>query len=223
MKHIADDGRQPEAWAVDNSRERLLRSPHARDAKRHCADVRNLRALAADGRACDPLLAGRRRVRRRLPALRGDRPRARLAARGEPVDADRSARRPSPQEPLERPARRRQARRGGARRGRADPAPSLRARARARRGRRPLQLEPAPPHGRGRRQEPRRAEVLDRPALRRERRDGRHGHLGDLLVPVPRLARRAAAGTARRARPRPGGARRELPGVERAARRRRPA
>ncbi len=44
-------------------------------------------------------------------------------------------------------------------------------------------------------------------ALRRQRGGGRHGRLGHLLVPVPRLAGLRQSGAARGARPRPGGAR----------------
>src|SRR3989304_4366950 len=99
------------------------------------------------------------------------------------------------------------------------PAPPLAARAGDRRVRGPLQLEPAPAHGCRHRQEPRRAEGLDRAALRRLRRDGRDRRLGDLLVPVPRDARLRAAGAPRRARLRPRGPRAELPRLERADRR----
>ena len=51
--------------------------------------MRDLRADAADGRAGDPVLAERRdRLRRRLPALRGDGGRVRLDPRGRADDAD---------------------------------------------------------------------------------------------------------------------------------------
>ena len=60
-------------------------------------DVRDLRAHAPDGRARGPLRArGGRRARRRLPALPGDRARARLAQGGHADDADRRRRPAAP-------------------------------------------------------------------------------------------------------------------------------
>ena len=81
--------------------------------------VRDLRAHAADGRAGDPLLAERRRrLRRRLPALRGHGGRVRLDARGRADVADRARRAAAGGGGLARDAPRHAAARGRGRRSR---------------------------------------------------------------------------------------------------------
>ncbi len=76
-----------------------------------------------------------------------------------------------------------------------------------------------PAHRERCREGPRRPAGLDHPALRGEQRDGRHVRVGHLVVPVPRRPRGRAVGAARRARPRPGRAWRDVLGLERVARR----
>ena len=91
---------------------------------------------------------------------------------------------------------------GRAGRRRADPAPAVRARAGDGRGGRALQRERLPAHDRRDRQEPRRAEGVDRAAVGHEQRGRPERRLGHLLVPVPRHSGLGPAGAARRARPR---------------------
>src|SRR4029077_19481554 len=81
--------------------------------------------------------------------------------------------------------------------------------------------ERLPAHDRRDRQEPGRAEGLDRAALRDEQRGRPHRRLGYLVVPVPHQPRRRSAGSPGRSRPRPAGARDALHRLEREADRRR--
>ena len=153
------------------------------------ADLRGLRAHAAHRRARASLLPERRGLRRRLPALPGHRPRARLGQGGEPDDADRSQPAAAPPTRARVALRSAPAAAGRSRRRRADPAPPVSARAADGRGGGHLQRERLPPHGRRHREEPGRAAGEHRPALRRQRRARRHRRLGHLLVPVPRHCR----------------------------------
>ena len=166
--------------------------------------VRDLRADALDGGTRNALLAERRRrLRRRLPALRRDGGRVRLDPRGCADDAD-GAHRAAPRQagdPRDDHGHA-AARDRGDDRARADPAPALAAGARDRRGGRPLQRVAVPPHGRRDREVARRAAGVGRRPVRRERRGRRHRRVGHLLVPVPRLPGLGQPGAARRARPR---------------------
>ena len=147
---------------------RLLRHDTGHEGDRRPV-VRDLRADAVDGGTRNALLAERRRrLRRRLSAVRRDGGRVRLDPRGcaDVADgADRAA-----------PRRRRailatimgtrpRADRGDDR-ARADPAPALAAGARDRRGGRPLQRVAVPPHGRRDREVARRAAGVGRRPVR---------------------------------------------------------
>ncbi len=153
--------------------------------------MRDLRAHAADGRTGDSVLAERRhRLRRRLPAVRRHRDRVRLGARGRADVADRA----------------RRAARGAAASSRGSSAPGRAASRRrsppsrscagspstsSRWSRRPIsstrRSTGARSAGSASRSARRKVSVVV--ALRGQRRGGRDGRLGHLLVPVPRLAR----------------------------------
>ena len=108
------------------------------------------------------------------------------------------------------------------RRSRSSPSRSsagLRRRAGPRRGRRPVQPVDVPPDGRGRCQEPRRPEGVDRAARGRQRRNRVDVRVGHHLVPVPRHARRSAAGRDRRPRARHDRGRADVRALERPLRR----
>ena len=153
--------------------------------------MRDLRAHAADGRTGDPLLAERRRrLRRRLPALRRDGGRVRLDPRGRADLADRSRRAPArrggflcddPRHPAARPSRRRSP---PSRSCAGSPSRS------SRWSRRPISSTRRSTAARSAgSQVARRAAVSVVVALGRQRRGRRDGRVGHLLVPVPRRSR----------------------------------
>jgi elongation factor G len=194
QKVIANRRRAQEAkvWAQNKvlpcvSRRRL-------SCRAHVCDLRG----ALGRRALGALLAERRRLRRRLPAVPGDRARPRLAEGGQPDHAGRRGPPPKAARGTGRVVRVTQAA-GRARRGRTDSAPALGAREGDGRRHRALQQQRVPAYGRRDCEELGRAACQRRAALGRQRRGGDHV-AWDLVVPVPRHRSRAVV--RRRAGPR---------------------